>query len=156
MGQIKNIKLHIVTDIKVSFINHSKHLTPNSNNNNKMAKDKKSTKSAMNEVVTREYTINLHKRIHGMQFKKRAPRAIREIKKFAEAMMGTPDVRIDVGLNKFVWSKGVRNVPRRARVRLSRRHNDDEDSANKLYTLVTVVNVPSFKGLQTATVESDD
>merc|ERR1712243_435921 len=140
MGQIKNIKLHIVTDIK------------------KMAKKsekKKSTKSPMNEVVTREYTINLHKRIHGMQFKKRAPRAIREIKKFAESMMGTPDVRIDVGLNKFVWSKGVRNVPRRARVRLSRRHNDDEDSANKLYTLVTVVNVPSFKGLQTATVESD-
>merc|ERR1712141_234766 len=114
----------------------------------KMAKtksDKKSFKSPMNEVVTREYTISLHKRIHGMQFKK-----------FAEAMMGTSDVRIDVGLNKYVWSKGVRNVPRRARVRLSRRHNDDEDSANKLYTLVTVIPVDSFKGLQTATVESDD
>merc|ERR1712168_1612366 len=109
-----------------------------------MVKDK-SSKSPMNEVVTREYTINLHKRIHGMQ-----------IKKFAESMMGTPDVRIDVGLNKYVWSKGVRNVPRRARIRLSRRHNDDEDSANKLYTLVTVIPVPSFKGLQTATVESDD
>merc|ERR1712141_707105 len=143
MGQIKNIKLHIVTDIKTT------------DHHNTMAKDK-SSKSPMNEVVTREYTINLHKRIHGMQFKKRAPRAIREIKKFAESMMGTPDVRIDVGLNKYVWSKGVRNVPRRARVRLSRRHNDDEDSANKLYTLVTVIPVDSFKGLQTATVESDD
>merc|ERR1712243_393119 len=123
MGQIKNIKLHIVTDIK------------------KMAKKsekKKSAKSPMNEVVTREYTINLHKRIHGMQFKKRAPRAIREVKKFAKAMMGTPDVRIDVSLNKFIWSKGVRNVPRRARIRLARRHNDDEDSTNKLYTLVSV------------------
>merc|ERR1712243_289317 len=141
MGQIKNIKLHIVTDIK------------------KMAKKsekKKSTKSPMNEVVTREYTVNLHKRIHGMQFKKRAPRAIREIKKFAEAMMGTPDVRIDVSLNKFVWSKGVRNVPRRARIRLARRHNDDEDSANKLYTLVSHVKVDTFKGLQTISVESDD
>merc|ERR1712183_233683 len=113
----------------------------------KMAKtksDKKSAKSPMNEVVTREYTINLHKRIHGMQFKKRAPRAIREIKKFAESMMGTPDVRIDVSLNKLVWSKGVRNVPR-----LARRHNDDEDSTNKLYTLVSAVKVDSFKGLQT-------
>merc|ERR1712033_19423 len=141
MGQIKNIKLHIVTDIK------------------KMAKksDKKSAaKSPLNEVVTREYTINLHKRIHGMQFKKRAPRAIREVKKFAEAMMGTPDVRIDVSLNKFIWSKGVRNVPRRARIRLARRHNDDEDSTNKLYTLVTVVKVDSFKGLQTVAVETDD
>merc|ERR1711931_221707 len=141
MGTDKNIKLHIVTDIK------------------KMAKKsekKKSTKSPMNEVVTREYTVNLHKRIHGMQFKKRAPRAIREIKKFAEAMMGTPDVRIDVSLNKFVWSKGVRNVPRRARIRLARRHNDDEDSTNKLYTLVSYVKVDSFKGLQTVAVESDD
>ena len=27
---------------------------------------KKSTKSPVNDVVTREYTINLHKRIHGM------------------------------------------------------------------------------------------
>merc|ERR1712212_394648 len=125
----------------------------------KMAKtksDKKSSKSPLNEVVTREYTINLHKRIHGLQFKKRAPRAIREIKKFAEAMMGTPDVRIDVSLNKFVWSCGVRNVPRRARVRLARRHNDDEDSADKLYTLVTHVKVDNYKGLQTLSVESEE
>ena len=121
-----------------------------------MAKDKKSTKSPLNEVVTREYTINLHKRIHGMQFKKRAPRAIREIKKFAEGMMKTQDVRIDTSLNKFVWSQGVKDVPHRVRVRLSRRHNDDEDSTNKLYTLVSYVKVDSFKGLQTAAVESDD
>merc|ERR1712048_1506638 len=125
----------------------------------KMAKKsdkKKSTKSPVNEVVTREYTINLHKRIHGMQFKKRAPRAIREIKKFAESMMQTQDVRIDTSLNKFVWSQGVKDVPHRVRVRLSRRHNDDEDSTNKLYTLVSYVKVDSFKGLQTAAVESDD
>merc|ERR1712048_76263 len=121
-----------------------------------MAKDKKSAKSPLNEVVTREYTINLHKRIHGMQFKKRAPRAIREIKKFAEKMMGTPDVRIDTGLNKYVWSHGVRNVPRRARVRLARRRNEDEDSTNKLYTLVSVVKVDTFKGLQTENVESEE
>merc|ERR1712198_483031 len=123
MGQIKNIKLHIVTDLRKKMA--------------KTSDKKKSTKSPLNEVVTREYTINLHKRIHGMQFKKRAPRAIREIKKFAEQMMGTSDVRIDVSLNKFVWSQGVRNVPRRARIRLARRHNDDEDSTNKLHTGVS-------------------
>ncbi|XP_003491807.1 60S ribosomal protein L31 [Bombus vosnesenskii] len=120
-----------------------------------MAKSKeKKSKSAINEVVTREYTVNLHKRLHGVGFKKRAPRAIKEIRKFAEKQMGTPDVRIDTRLNKQLWSKGIRNVPFRVRVRLSRRRNDDEDSANKLYTLVTYIPVASFKGLQTENVDA--
>lgn len=42
-------------------------------------------------------------------FKKRAPRAIKEIRKFAVKEMGTPDVRIDTRLNKAVWSKGIRS-----------------------------------------------
>ena len=33
--------------------------------------------STMSEVVTREYTINLHKRLHGIGFKYRAPRAVK-------------------------------------------------------------------------------
>ncbi|KAG8038567.1 hypothetical protein G9C98_006263 [Cotesia typhae] len=115
--------------------------------------DKKG-KSAINEVVTREYSINLHRRLHGVGFKKRAPRAIKEIRKFAEKQMGTPDVRIDTRLNKQLWSKGIRNVPFRVRVRLSRRRNDDEDSANKLYTLVTYIPVATFKGLQTENVDA--
>lgn len=117
--------------------------------------DKKG-KSALAEVITREYTVNLHKRLHGVGFKKRAPRAIKEIKKFAEKQMGTVDVRVDTRLNKFLWSKGIRNVPYRVRVRLSRKRNEDEDSPNKLYTLVTYVNVPSFKGLQTENVDDNE
>uniref|UniRef100_A0A6M2DKJ5 Large ribosomal subunit protein eL31 n=1 Tax=Xenopsylla cheopis TaxID=163159 RepID=A0A6M2DKJ5_XENCH len=117
-------------------------------------KGEKKNKSAINEVVTREYTVNLHKRLHGIGFKKRAPRAIKEIRKFAEKQMGTPDVRVDTRLNKQLWSKGIRNVPFRIRVRLARRRNDDEDSANKLYTLVTYVPVATFKGLQTENVDA--
>ncbi|XP_067943962.1 large ribosomal subunit protein eL31-like [Watersipora subatra] len=122
-----------------------------------MAPSKKGEKkkSAMSEVVTREYTINMHKRIHGMGFKKRAPRAIKEIRKFAHKTMGTPDVRIDSRLNKHVWSCGIRNVPYRLRVRLARKRNEDEDSAEKLYTLVTYVAVPSFKGLMTVNVDAE-
>nr|ALS04240.1 60S ribosomal protein L31 [Acartia pacifica] len=114
--------------------------------------------SAINEVVTREYTINLHKRLHGIGFKYRAPRAVKEIKKFAEKQMGTKDVRIDTRLNKAIWAQGVRGVPFRMRVRLARMRNEDEDSANKLYTLVTHVNVPEngFKGLQTENVETTE
>lgn len=74
-----------------------------------MAKTKAEKKrSAITEVVTREFTINLHKRLHGIGFKKRAPRAVKEIRKFAEKQMGTPDVRIDTRLNKSLWSKGIR------------------------------------------------
>ncbi|KAH7643321.1 hypothetical protein HUG17_10012 [Dermatophagoides farinae] len=117
--------------------------------------DKKS-KSALNEVITREYTVHLHKRLHGVGFKKRAPRAIKEIRKFAQKQMATEDVRIDTRLNKFIWSQGIRNVPFRVRVRLARRRNEDEDSVNKLYTLVTLVPVPSFKGLQTDNVDESN
>lgn len=34
-----------------------------------------------------------------------------------------------------------------------RRRNEDDDSPNKLYTLVSVVQVDTFKGLQNTTVE---
>lgn len=67
--------------------------------------------------------------------------------------MGTSDVRIDTSLNKEVWKKGVRNVPYRVRVRLSRKRNDDEDAKEPLYTLASYVPVSSFKGLQTVTIE---
>eukprot|EP00521_Asterionellopsis_glacialis_P000326 CAMPEP_0195255822 /NCGR_PEP_ID=MMETSP0706-20130129/5874_1 /TAXON_ID=33640 /ORGANISM="Asterionellopsis glacialis, Strain CCMP134" /LENGTH=116 /DNA_ID=CAMNT_0040308757 /DNA_START=319 /DNA_END=669 /DNA_ORIENTATION=+ len=106
------------------------------------------------DLVTRDYTIHLSKRVHKQQFKKRAPRAVKEIKKFAEQAMGTKDVRIDTRLNKYVWSTGVKNPPTRVRVRLSRKRNEDEEADEKLYTLAQLVEVSSFKGLQTENVES--
>ncbi|KAF0698769.1 Aste57867_10627 [Aphanomyces stellatus] len=86
-------------------------------------------------------------------FKKKAPKAVREIKKFAQKAMGTADVRIDAKLNKFVWSQGVRNIPYRVRVRLSRKRNEDEDAKEKLYTLVQHVQVSTYKNLGTENVE---
>ena len=104
------------------------------------------------DLVTRDYTVNLHKRLHGITFKKKAPRALRELKKFASAQMKTSDVRIDAKLNKFIWNRGVKNVPGRVRVRLSRKRNEDEEAVEKLYTLVQHVEVDSVKGLQTEVV----
>uniref|UniRef100_A0A8P0TR44 60S ribosomal protein L31 n=1 Tax=Canis lupus familiaris TaxID=9615 RepID=A0A8P0TR44_CANLF len=75
--------------------------------------EKKKGRSAINEVVTREYTINIHKRIHGV------------------------------------------SVPYCIRVRLSRKRNEDEDSPNKLYMLVTYVPVTTFKNLQTVNVDEN-
>lgn len=104
------------------------------------------------DLVTRDYTVHLSKRIHKLQFKRRAPRAIKEIRKFAEVAMKTKDVRIDAGLNKYVWSSGIKNPPTRVRVRLSRKRNEDEEADEKLYTLAQLVEVSSFKGLQTENV----
>ncbi|KAH9818090.1 ribosomal protein L31e-domain-containing protein [Melampsora americana] len=123
-----------------------------------MAPEKKErkTRSALSDVVTREYTIHLHKHVHGLGFKKRAPRAVKAVTEFARKAMGTQDVRIDPSLNAAIWNKGIRNVPRRIRVRLARQRHDDEDSKEKLYTLATFVDVVEFKGLETQVVETND
>ncbi|KAF1810184.1 putative 60S ribosomal protein [Eremomyces bilateralis CBS 781.70] len=125
-----------------------------------MAKSKTTTKaagktqrSAIADVVAREYTIHLHKRIFGAAFKKRAPKAIKEIRKFAELAMGTKDVRLDPQLNKKVWESGIKGVPYRLRVRISRKRNDEEGAQERLYSYVQAVNVKNAKGLQTVVVE---
>ncbi|EPE03545.1 60s ribosomal protein l31 [Ophiostoma piceae UAMH 11346] len=113
----------------------------------------KTGRSAIADVVAREYTIHLHKRLHGVSFKKRAPKAVKEIKKFAQQAMGTTDVRLDPALNKKVWESGVKGVPYRIRIRISRRRNDEEDAKEKLYSFVQAVNVKNPKGLHTVVVE---
>jgi large subunit ribosomal protein L31e len=111
-------------------------------------------KSRSKDVISREYTINLHKALHGVNFKKRAPKAVRAIKKFAQKVMKTDDVRVDVKLNKHVWSKGIRNVPGRVRVKISRKANDDEDAKEDMYSYVTVADASNgFAGLGTKIVE---
>eukprot|EP00928_Gymnodinium_smaydae_P084152 TRINITY_DN673_c0_g1_i8.p3 TRINITY_DN673_c0_g1~~TRINITY_DN673_c0_g1_i8.p3 ORF type:complete len:120 (-),score=37.53 TRINITY_DN673_c0_g1_i8:50-409(-) len=114
-----------------------------------------SSKRKGQEPCTRDYTIHLHKHMNGISFKKRAPRAIRVVRQFVAKVMGTQDVRVDTKLNKFVWSNGIRNVPRRVRVRMSRKRNEDEDAKQKMFTLVQHVPVESFKGLQTENVRDD-
>merc|ERR1719281_1927035 len=99
--------------------------------------------------ATRDYTVVLHKRVQGIQFKKKAPKAIKSIRKFARENMKTDDVRVDVKLNQFVWSQGIRNVPKRVRIRLRRIKDDDDESGVKWYTLASLLEVESFKGLKT-------
>lgn len=41
------------------------------------------------DIVTRDYTIHMSKRLYGVSFKNRAPRAIREIRQFATKAMKT-------------------------------------------------------------------
>ncbi|KAG5457420.1 MAG: ribosomal protein L31e-domain-containing protein [Olpidium bornovanus] len=121
-----------------------------------MGKEKKA-RSAIADVVSREYTIHLHKRVHGRSFKKRTPHAVKSIREFATKAMGTKDVRIDPILNQRLWGRGIKNVPHRIRVRIDRKRNDDEDAKEKLYSYVTYVSVPNnnFKGLQTIVIADE-
>lgn len=80
---------------------------------------------------------------------------MKAVRKFAARIMGTRDVRIDINLNKFLWSQGIRNVPFRVRVKLSRRRNEDEEAKGRMYTLVQWVPVADFHGLKTKVVEDD-
>lgn len=83
---------------------------------------------------------------------------MKEIRKFAQNAMGTTDVRVDVKLNKYLWSRGVRNVPKRVRVRIARKRNEDEDAKEELYSFVTVADFPveGRSGLGTKIVEDEE
>lgn len=100
-------------------------------------------------TACRDYTINLHKSCHKTQFKKKAKKAMSFIRRFAMKNMMTKDVRIGVDVNQYVWGRGVRNIPRRVRVRMIRSRNEQDDQNEKFYTEVRLVKVRSFKKLLT-------
>ncbi|KZT64998.1 hypothetical protein DAEQUDRAFT_731979 [Daedalea quercina L-15889] len=121
----------------------------------KTSKKTGKTRSALQDVVTREYTIHLHKLVHGRSFKKRAPHAVKSVVEFAQKAMGTTDVRVDPRLNQQLWERGIRSPPRRIRVKLERKRNDEENAKEKLYTYASYVPVESFKGLETVVVDAE-
>ena len=104
---------------------------------------RKERKNELQEV-TKKMQINLHKQLHGVQFKKKAPRAIKVIKKLVQRNMRTKDVRIDPELNKELWKKGVRNLQTRIELIMERKKNEDEEQeGEKMYTLVKLS--PAFE-----------
>jgi large subunit ribosomal protein L31e len=74
---------------------------------------------------------------------------------FTQRVMKTKDVRMDTKLNEFLWSKGIRNVPFRVRVRLSRKRNEDENAKEEMYTLVQYVPIDDFRGMRPEKVENE-
>ena len=96
------------------------------------------------QPLNRKIKINLHKQLHGIQFKKKAPRAVKVIKELVKRNMLTKDVRIDPELNKEIWKNGVRNLPTRVEILMERKKNEDEEEGQeKMYTLVKFV--PPFE-----------
>lgn len=75
------------------------------------------------------------------------------MQKFAKEMW-TPDAHFNTRLNKAVWAKGIDCLLLYlAGVKqVSRKCNENEESLNKLYTLVTYVPVITLKNVQTVNV----
>jgi len=89
------------------------------------------------QTATRTQIVHLHKLLHDVKFKKKAPRAVGAIREYAMRNMFTNDVRIDPELNQQVWRNGIRNVDRRIEVIMERKKvEDDEENKDKFYTLV--------------------
>ena len=68
--------------------------------------------------------------------------------------MNTKEVKIGVKLNQYVWSKGVKHVPTKVRVTITRKRNEDEEAKEDLFSYVEVVEVDSFSALQTRVLEN--
>ena len=54
-----------------------------------MGKEDRAERAPKAEIVTRDYTIHMSPRLYGVTFKKRAPRAVREVKQFVMKTMNT-------------------------------------------------------------------
>ena len=94
-------------------------------------------------AVARTYTINMHRLLKDYHGKKRAARAIREIKKFASREMKTSKVEVSPELNGIVWSQGIRNVPHKLRLKVLR--TKDADDKNVEGFKCNVVAAEGFK-----------
>ena len=96
------------------------------------------------QALSRRIKVNLHKQLHGVQFKKKAPCAVKVIKELVKRNMLTKDVRIDPELNKEIWKNGVRNLPTRVEIIMERKKNEDEEEGQeKMYTIVKLA--PAFE-----------
>jgi len=73
----------------------------------------------MSQELERVYTINLGK-VKLSQSQHRAVRAINMIRGFAQHHMKVETIKIEEELAHEIWAKGVRNPPRKIRVRMSK------------------------------------
>ncbi len=74
------------------------------------------------EPITRVYMVPLRRAFEAPKYR-RAKVAIRLIREFTSRHMKAAEVKIDVGVNEMLWSRGIGNPPRRIKLEMER---DDE------------------------------
>mmetsp|Transcript_64459 Transcript_64459/g.57935 ORF Transcript_64459/g.57935 Transcript_64459/m.57935 type:complete len:118 (-) Transcript_64459:214-567(-) len=106
----------------------------------KSAKKKKSKTQAV------ETTIHIRRRVRNCTNHKKTPRAIKSIRRYARKMFKVRTVKMDTGLNKFIWQQGVKRPPSRVRVKFALKRL--RGKGNRPCIVASHVPVQSFKGLK--------
>lgn len=81
---------------------------------------------------------------------------MKEVKAFAKKMMGTDDNRLDVKLNKELWSRGMTMCLTAFEFNCTENETRTRYVTEKLYTLITHVEVDSFSELGTVNVKAEE
>lgn len=80
----------------------------------------------MEEGEERVYVVPLRK-AKRVPRRKRAPRAVRELRSFLQRHTKTDTIVIDKSLNERLWSRGVQKPLPRVRVKATKRVEDGEE-----------------------------
>ncbi|MBU7018757.1 MAG: 50S ribosomal protein L31e [Theionarchaea archaeon] len=80
----------------------------------------------MEEGEERVYVVPLRK-AKRVPRRKRAPRAVRELRSFLQRHTKTDTIIIDKSLNERLWSRGVQKPLPRVRVKATKRVEDGEE-----------------------------
>ena len=109
-------------------------------------------KTALENNKTMELTVNLGKITKGCNWTKKASIAVKKFRKHLKKMLKTDEkITIQKDLSKFIFSKGLRKVPRRVRIKVER--IPDKDNAELNVIKCSHVLVGNFKGLKTEVVK---
>ena len=96
-----------------------------------------------------ETTVHLQKLVHNTRRDNKAQKAIKEIVRVGQSLMHTEEVKIDQELNNRIWYRSRAHPPVRVRVLFERKADKDD----KMITVASLVNIPTFKGKSTVKVE---
>ncbi|KAH9411835.1 ribosomal protein L31 [Ordospora pajunii] len=99
------------------------------------------------EGQTVEITLNLRRIAFSVPSTRKAPGAIRRLKKEIQKYFGEKiGVVVTKELNNFVFSNGKRNIPPKIRVRVTKKTCEKDAEKQILHTDLVIVG--SFKGLK--------
>jgi large subunit ribosomal protein L31e len=74
-------------------------------------------------MIERIYTIPLRKKCVKTQEHRRGKKAISVVKQFLTRHMKSKDVSIGMDVNETIWSKGIRNIPGKVKVKVTKDDN---------------------------------